>query len=557
MSAELPLGGGRLRPHVIAVVMTLVFAAIAAKAGWQALFAGDPARPGVIAAISDPVERADIVDRNGELLASSITVYSLHADPRAIWDADETARQLATVFSDLDIEEVAERLSDRSRRFVYLRRGLTPRERQAVFALGLEGIAFEEERSRIYPRGTLAGHVLGFANLDGEGLAGVEFALDQRLAGGGEPVRLTIDSAVQFAVEDELSAAASEYVIQGGAGIVLDATTGEILALASWPPIDPNRYADLARDDPARMNRATQALYELGSVFKPLTIAAGFESGSLLPGDVFDIQAPLDVGGRPVRDTHRGPAQASVTDILVESSNKGTVLIALGIGERRLRDVYQRAGLLERADVQLPGSAAPLFPQSWTELDLSRISFGHGISVSPLAFAHAFSALANAGEVMPLTIVMRAEGEAAPTPRRVLSAPVAAAVTAMLRENVVRGTGKRAEVAGYRVAGKTGTAEKPVEGGYDTERNITSFAAIFPADDPKFVVLVVLDEPKPVAGATGETAALNAAPTVGRIIERIAPGLGVAPVFDRSGAEPVSGRGAGMGDRRTERETSL
>lgn len=538
---------GPVRIILVGAAVALLFGAVAVKATLNALSA-DPRRPAVVAGETARVERADIVDRKGELLASSIAVYAVYADPRAIWDADEVARRLALVFPDLDMAETAERISDKSRQVVYIRRGLSPRERQTIFAMGLEGIGFEEERARIYPRGTLAGHVLGYANIDGKGLAGIEFSLDERLLEGGEPVRLTLDSAVQFAVETELAAAAEAYDVEGGAGIVVDARTGDILAMASWPAIDPNRVPDIPEGDPSRLNRATGAVYELGSVYKPLTIAAGIETGELTGRDRFDLQAPLEVAGIPVRDTHTGPREASATDIIVESSNKGTVAVALKVGGRRLEAFYRKAGLLERPDIRLAGVQGPLLPPRWDDLSLSRVSYGHGLSVTPLAFAGAFAAFAADGERVSLRIV----DDGRPVKReRVMSAPTAAIVTAMMRGNVVRGTGTRADVAGYRVAGKTGTAEKPVAGGYDDEVNMASFAALFPADDPRFVVFVVLDDPK-AADGRGRTASWNAAPTAGRIIERIAPGLGVAPVFDVPEADPVAFRGA-----RPERESAL
>jgi len=529
---------GPVRIILVGAVIALLFAAVSVKATLNAL-SGEPRRPAVVAGETARVERADIVDRNGELLASSIAVYAVYADPRAIWDADEVARRLGSVFPDLDVAATAERISDTSRQVVYIRRGLSPRERQAIFSMGLEGIGFEEERARIYPRGTLAGHVLGYANIDGQGLAGIEFALDDRLSEGGEPVRLTLDSSVQFAVETELAAAAEAYDVEGAAGIVVDAATGDVLALASWPAIDPNRVPDIPASDPARLNRATGAVYELGSVYKPLTIAAGIETGELTRRDRFDLQAPLEVAGIPVRDTHAGPREASATDIIVESSNKGTVTVALKVGSRRLEAFYRKAGLLDPPGIALSGVQAPLLPERWDDLSLSRVSYGHGLSVTPLAFAGAFTAFAAEGERVSLRLI---DDGREVTRERVMSAPTAAVVTAMMRANVVRGTGTRADVAGYRVAGKTGTAEKPVAGGYDDDANMASFAALFPADDPRFVVFVVLDDPKAAEGR-GRAASWNAAPTAGRIIERIAPGLGVAPVFDVPDAEPIAWRG--------------
>ncbi|MEO9968545.1 MAG: penicillin-binding protein 2 [Hyphomonadaceae bacterium] len=483
----------------------------------------------------DALGRADIYDRNGELLATSVTVYSLFADPRAIWDAADVVSALTGVFPDLDTETVTARLENRERAFVWIKRGLTPRQRQAVFDLGVEGLGFRAERQRAYPRGAQAGHVLGHTNVDGRGQMGVELALDDRLRERDDPVRLSLDSGAQFALEAELNRAAKEYDISGGAGVVLHARTGEVRALASWPQFDPNRPTQ-ANDD-ARLNRASGAVYELGSVFKPLTIAAALGNGRVSEGDVFDVRSELVINGFEITDTHRGAPQMSAAVVLAESSNIGTVRIAERLGDDGLAQAFGEFGLLGRAPIELPGSASPILPSAWTELSNATASYGHGIAVSPLAFARALSALANDGRLPELTLLA---GEA-DVPQNTangeqvsfVSEEIATRLVSMMRGAVTDGTGKRANVPGYRVAGKTGTAEKPIAGGYSEDHNVNSFAAIFPSDRPEYVVLVVLDDPR-LGGGPGGTAALNAAPVAGRVIERIAPLLSVAPVFDQA-----------------------
>ncbi len=518
---------GAMRAKLVGLGLAALFAIIAMRGGALSV-GGEDARLANGGVFQDSPPRAEIVDRNGELLATSVAAYSLFADPRAVWDPVSTTDALARLFPDLDRDLIHARLADRERAFVWIKRGLTPRQRQAVFDMGLEGLGFRLESRRAYPRGALAGHVLGYANVDGKGLAGVEFAMDDRLRGGGAPLRLTIDTGAQFALEAELSAAAGRYDVEGAAGVVLEAQTGAVRALASWPPVDPNIWT--GADDHARLDRAVGAVYELGSVFKPFTIANGFDAGVVTPGERFDLTAPVVVAGKAFEDHHRVTSSESLANIVADSSNKGAVLVGLRVGVRRQQEFLQALGLLDRAPVELAASAAPLLPREWTELTLATASFGHGLSVTPIAFASAFSAFANDGEVTPPTLIERSIGDRS-SARRVMSAPTAATVTALLRETVRRGTGEQADVAGYRVAGKTGTAEKPVGGAYDADRNVTSFSAIFPADDPKYVVLIVLDEPKPVDGG-GSTAAFNAAPTAGRVIERIAPLLGIAPDFD-------------------------
>ncbi|MEQ9316531.1 MAG: penicillin-binding protein 2 [Henriciella sp.] len=522
-----PAAGSSMRAKLVSLGMCLGFALVAGKAGMVAMTAQDQSG-GSLRAFEEPVRRADIVDRNGELLATSVAVYSLFADPRAIWNPAEVATGIATIFPDIDVDGLTASLSDRDRAFVWVRRGLTPRQRQAVYDLGLEGLDFREESRRAYPRGTLAGHILGYAGTDGQGLAGVEYAMDHELLSRTEPLKLTIDSNVQFALEAELAAAAGEYEIEGGAGIVLNARNGEVMALASWPPIDPNRVLDLDADDPSRLNRASTALFELGSVFKPLTIAAALDTGAIRPSDRFDVREPLIISGRTITDTHPISGHASPTEIVSESSNIGTVKVAIQLGARRQQEMLAALGLFDRSTIQLAGSAAPILPAQFDDIHAATTSYGHGIAVTPMAFASAFSVFANGGEVIEPTIVL--DGKRQRT-RRVFSAPTAAVVTRMLREAVTVGTGEQAEVAGYRVAGKTGTAEKPVPGGYSDTENIASFAAVFPADSPDYVVLIVLDAPKEGAGR-GRTAAYNAAPTAGRVIERVAPMLGVEPKFE-------------------------
>ena len=517
-----------LRARLVSLALCVGFAAVTMKAGLVAL-AGPSGDSGVAQVFQEPVRRADIVDRHGVLLATSVNVYSLFADPRAIWEPEVVAEGIASVFPDMDVDGLTARLSDNNRAFVWIKRGLTPRQYKAVFELNLEGLGFREENRRVYPRRSLAGHVLGYAGTDGQGLAGVEYALDEKLADGGEPLRLTIDSSVQHMLETELSTAAVEYEIEGGAGIVLDARRGEVLGLASWPPIDPNRAHTLAGDDPSRTNRAVNSVYELGSVFKPITVAAGIDTGAIRPSDNFDVEEPIVISGRRISDSHRIPGPLSPSQIVSESSNIGTVKVALMLGARRQQDILQNLGLFDRSTVELAGSADPIVPSRFDDIHAATISYGHGIAVSPISFAGAFGMFANGGEVVETTIIADHEGERGV--RRVVSAPTAALVTQMLREAVVDGTGGQAEVAGYRVAGKTGTAEKPVAGGYSDNANIASFAAVFPSDRPEYVVLIVLDSPKGAVGR-GRTAAWNAAPTAGRVIDRIAPSLGVEPRFD-------------------------
>ena len=517
----------RHRTRLVGLGLSALFVVLAGKAGYLAL---SPERSAarLAAQEAENAVRADIVDRNGEQLATSVSVYSLVANPSVIWDPREVATRLASVLPDIDVEDLTERLSDTEREFVWVKRGLTPRQRQTVFDLGLEGLRFKEETSRAYPRGTLAGQLLGFVKIDGGGGGGIEYSQNARLTSSPEPLRLTIDNGVQAAVEAELAAAAAENGFEGGAVILMEARTGEIRAMASWPPFNPNRSAETPMKDPSRLNRATGAVYELGSVFKPFTVAAALEAGAIRPTDVFDVRRPIEMEGYTISDLHPIGATADVTKIIAESSNIGTVHINEKLGLRRQQAFFKTAGLLDRAPVELAGSAAPILPERLDELTAATMAYGHGIAVSPMAFLSAFSAFANGGERVTPTLIV--DETRKPQPVRVMSAITADLVNAMMREAVLTGTGRKAEVAGYRVAGKTGTAEKPVPGGYDDERNISSFAALFPYDSPQYAMIVTLDDPK--AGSGGSVASQNAAPTAGRIIERVAPLLGIAPRFE-------------------------
>ncbi|MAI88992.1 penicillin-binding protein 2 [Ponticaulis sp.] len=523
-----------LRARIVAGCMCLAFGAVGIQGGVVALTGDHSDRFANSRSADSPntLTRAEILDRNGERLATSVSVYSLSADPTAIWDADYVATELMTVLPELDYETIVRRLSDTDRRFVWIQRGLTPVQRQRVFELGLEGLSFNEETRRLYPQRGLAAHVLGFTDVDGNGIAGIEYALDERLTQSDEPLRLTIDAGVQYSLETELEAAAISTHAQGGAGIVLDAQTGEVLAMASWPFFDPNRPQDAIPG--ARFNRASAGVYELGSVFKPFTMAAGIDLGEVMLREQFDVRNPIHVGSDTVHDDHPLPNArvATPTSIVAHSSNIGTVQVSQRIGLERQQRFLESLGLFEAAPIELASSAAPLLPDYWSEITSATVSFGHGIAVSPIAFTAAFSAFANDGEYLAPTILMETDPLAPPRePRRVMSAPTSEVVVGMMRVAVTDGTGRNADVPGYRVAGKTGTAEKPIPGGYDDDRNVTSFSAVFPADDPNYVVLIVLDEPTNEAGQA-ISAAFSSAPAVGRVVERIAPILDVMPYFE-------------------------
>ncbi|MBL8549490.1 MAG: penicillin-binding protein 2 [Hyphomonadaceae bacterium] len=514
----------RLRVRNLAFALMAAFLLLAARAV-QLAVSGDPAPPprAVAATAIAPAARGDITDRNGVLMATNVRAYTLVAHPARVWDPAATARALQAQFPDLDLAAAERRLREKSRQVVYLRRGLTPRQRAETLARGLAGIGFVEEERRVYPGGELAGHVLGFADPDMKPLAGIERGLDGIIRRG--PLRLTIDVRVQHAVEAELAAAARAVNAEGAAAIVLDGRTGDTLALASYPAFDPNRPGAFGPD--ARLNRAAASRFEMGSTLKSFTAAIALQERLVAPLEAFDLAAPMSVDGRAIQDPHPIEGAATLADIIAQSSNKGAATLALRIGPARQRAYFERLGLLQPARIELPESAAPIAPMRTDRLSVAILGYGHGLAVSVVSLAGAYTVFANDGQRTNPTLIARAPGENV-AQTRVFSRETARATVRLLRGAVERGTGRRADVPGLEIAGKTGTAEKPGEAGYDENRMLSSFAAIFPASDPRYVVVLALDEPRRTAAASGlATGGAVAAPPVGRIAARIAPILGV------------------------------
>ncbi len=520
---------GRIR--VMSGLCAGAFLILAGRASIVSLFGEKPADAPVEHSTTLEAHRADIVDRNGELLAGVVTTYDLYANVKNVWNPDDMARRISGVLPDVREERLAERLK-RSRGYVLIRRDLTPRQKQAVFSLGLPEVEFVESERRIYPRGSLAAHVLGFVGADSQGKAGVERALNERvlaLGKTGEPLRLTVDMRVQYALEAELAQATAEFQAIGASGVVMDAASGEVLGVASWPTYDPNAPGE-ARPEAMR-NRAVADVYEMGSTFKPFTVAMGLDAGRFTLANDIDTSQPLTFGGQSIHDLHPVNGRQSVAQILIHSSNIGAAQLALDVGDQTQQRYLRAFGLLDPAPLQSGDLGKPLLPKEWKPVTTATVGFGHGIAVSPLALTTAYATLANGGLRIQPTIVARTP-EDPPRTYPAVSPQTARTVIALMREVVTEGTGKRADVPGYEVAGKTGSAEKAIAGGYDKTRLLSSFAAVFPASEPRYAVLILLDEPK-ASGKDGDaTAAITAAPSVGRLIMRIAPILGVAPVLD-------------------------
>jgi len=478
-------------------------------------------------------ERGDIVDRDGHPLARTIDAWVIGIHPsRVIGDKLEIARALARLMPERDAATYHAMMRS-GRSFFYLRRRASPELVEAVNALGEPGLAIEREPDRLYPQTSLAAHVIGYTDVDGRGTAGIERAFDQTLseaATRGEPVTLSISSRIQQALEHELLAAMRTYSAIGAAGIIMDIHSGEVLAMTSLPQLNPNAAGQGTEE--ARFNRATLGVYELGSTFKPFTVAMAMDSGVIKSmGQLYNCPASLSIGRFSITDTHPFKRPCSVAEILKESSNIGTAQIAAQIGATRQRAFLEKMGFLGTVGIELKERGRSLTPGSnWGEIATMTVGYGHGIAVTPLHLASGYATLFNGGIYRPATLLKIGPKHPAAKGRRVFTEETSYKMRALLRLVVTKGTGKKADAPGYRVGGKTGTAEKLLGGRYTSSAVVTTFAGVFPMDEPRYVIVAMLDDPKATADTYGfHTAGWNVAPVVSRTVSRIAPMLGVRP----------------------------
>ena len=515
---------GRIRIRIGAFMFIFMMVIIVLRLAETSLFTPKFERSNLPQAIT--TTRADIIDRNGEVLATTLQTYSLYVEPRKVWNAPETAQKLTAALPDLDAAELLVKLSS-DRAFHWVARGLTPKERQSVFDLGLPGLDFRREPKRVYPRGPLAAHILGFSDTDMHGVAGAEKAFDAELSiQNAPPTALSIDMRAQHALTDVLREDMALFQALSAAGVVLDIKTGEIMAMTSLPDYDPNVPGATLPEN--RYNHAAMSTYELGSVFKPVTMALALETKTSTINETFPVQKPFKVSIKYIRDDHPSKVPLSMPGILAESSNRGTAMLALRAGADAQKQLFKDLGLFDRVPYELAESAKPQVQSTWPELTIATTSYGHGISVTPLAFAAASGAMLNGGEYISPTILRRDAANPIQA-RRVLSPETSQAVADMMRYVVTNGTGKNARAQGYGVMGKTGTADKPAVGGYDERRLVTSFISAFPYEDPRYVVMITYDEPKALPTDWGyATSGWNAAKTTKKVITRIGPILGVS-----------------------------
>jgi len=531
---------------VLGLFFFCAFAVIGGRMG--VLANSEPAEPRTgVAGAQIIAQRADIVDRRGRVLATNFETNSLYAQPRQMIDPRRAARELARIFPDLDRERLLKDFTGK-RSFLWIRRKISPEQKQAVHDIGEPGLLFGPREMRLYPNGRLAAHVLGGTSFGREGVdaaevvgvAGVEKFFDDRLrdpARGHEPLTLSLDLSAQAAVERVLEGGMRLMNARGAAAVLMQANTGEVISLASLPDFDPNDRprppAEGRASDSPLFNRAVQGLYELGSTFKIFAVAQAMELGLVAPSTQIDTAGPLRWGKFTIRDFHDYGNRMSVRDVIVKSSNIGTARIAQQVGAGRQRDFLGALGLLEPTGFEIieAAGAHPLLPEKWSELSTMTISYGHGLSTSPLHLAAAYATIANGGHRVTPTLTRRAAPRQGP---RVISEETATATLSMLRGVVKEGTASLGEVPGYAVGGKTGTADKPnPQGGYYEDRVLATFASVFPAHDPEYVLVVMLDEPVETSGSEPRrTAGWTAVPVAAEIIRRVAPLLGLRPEIE-------------------------
>jgi cell division protein FtsI (penicillin-binding protein 3) len=525
-----------------AVAFSFAFAMLAVRLGVVA-FGGPATSVAAIAALGDDPDRREIVDRNGELLSVNLPMRSLEIAGRDVWDAEETAQKIATIFPQIDPADLRRKLDDR--RYVEVQRSLTPAQEEAVFALGLPGVRFSPRVQRFYPQGHMAAHVIGHTEPGKGGVMGLEHVLNKWRGDG--PLAASIDIRAQQALEQELAAGFAKFHAKSAMGAVMDVATGEVIALASLPDFDPNAPGASPAD--SRRNRAVYDRYELGSAFKLFTAAAALEAGVATEMSTYDARGSYKVADKVIRDFHGENRVLTLSEVVQYSSNIGAARIAADLGVEKQRAALKAFGLLDALPIELAENRSPELPWQWGPVEAATISYGHGIAVTPLHLLAAVSGVINGGTYQTPTFV---RAGAAGAGRRVVADETSAAMRRIMRNVITGGTASYAEVPGYFPIGKTATADKPSKGGYNRNARISTFVGAFPGYAPRYSVLITFDEPQPVEGTFGyATAGWNAAPVFAAVASRLAPILGVMPVNEEtalaafeSGKPPISRREA-------------
>jgi cell division protein FtsI (penicillin-binding protein 3) len=537
-SARLDKSAGRIR--FIALAMAVAYLGIGAKLVSLGVSHDPPQTLKVAADQAVSGARPDLLDRNGEILATDVKTMSVFAEPRRILDKDEAVELITAVLPDVDAKELRERLSSK-KGFVWVKRQVTAKEQQEIFHLGLPGVGFLPENKRVYPNGPIGAHVIGFVDTDNIGIAGMEKYLDQQSLTDPhvpgfvldptalKPVRLSLDLKATHALRDELVAGLARFKAKAAAGAILDVTTGEVIALESLPDFDPNNPSDFTKD-PTRINRLNVGVYEMGSTFKALSLAMALDSGKATLNSRIDARDSLRYGHFTIHDFHATHRVLTVPEVFTHSSNIGAARLALMVGVEGHQAFLRKMGQLDRLRTELPESAEPLVPKHWGELNTMTIAFGQGLNVAPLQAMMAVAALVNGGKMMTPTFLPRGEADSLAVSHVVISPQTSESMRYLLRSNATHGSAGLANIPGYYVGGKTGTADKIVNGHYSQDKVFTTFMAIAPSDKPKYLYLVMYDEPQGLPEDGGyHTAAHNAGRTTGSLIARVEPLEGVPP----------------------------
>lgn len=524
------------RLHIVIILFAIAFLVISLRVFDVSVISGENIASVDMESEAVPEQiskRGDIVDRNGIILATSLATASVYANPKVMIDKPVALQKLIATFPDLDKNELKNKLN-LEKNFVWIKRNLTPSEQYKVNALGIPGVYFQDEEKRIYPHKNLFAHELGFVNVDGVGTAGVEKQFNNFLikkSGDAEeadvPLVLSLDIRVQNIMREALLDSINTFKAKGGSGVVMDVTTGEVLAMVSLPDFDPNQPSGASQDE--LFNRVTYGVYEMGSTFKIFNSAMALDKGVVKMTDKYDVAMPLKIGGFSISDYHPKAPVLSFPEVFMYSSNIGSAKIALDAGANVQKSFLKKIGLLNELPIELPEKGTPLYPSTWSKISSMTVSYGHGIAVTPLHVVSATSSLINGGMLYPATLLKKENTEV--FGERVVSAKTSDNVRKLLRLVVQYGTGNKAEVASYLVGGKTGSADKVVTGGYNRRAIISSFIGAFPMNKPKYVVFAMIDEPVGNKSTGGfATGGMIAAPVVNKVISRIGPMLNVAPV---------------------------
>lgn len=476
---------------------------------------------------SNPIKRADITDRHGIVLATSLPTVNLYANPKKVLDVEKSAQNLARILPDMLYEDILSKLKSRAK-FVYIKRNLSPSQQYQINALGIPGLEFEEGEKRVYPHKSLFSHLLGSTDIDNYGIMGIERALDERLTSSDIPLKLSVDAGIQDTIKTFLSEGMQQFNASGATAILMDVKTSEIISMVSLPDFDPN---DNKMPSPrAQFNFATLGAYEPGSVFKVFNAAMGLESGKIKVSDSFDATKPLKLRYNTIKDYRGENRWLSLPEVLIYSSNIGSAQIALRVGKKQQQEFMKNLGFFSNIDIEIAERAKPIVPKRWGEETVATVAYGYGLSVTPMHLITAFSAIVNGGIYHTPSLLNKENPD---TGHRVVSKKTSAEMIDLLRQVVTTGSGRRANVTGYEVAGKTGTANKLINGKYIDKKVMTTFVSTFPASNPQYALLVMLDEPQATKETWGfVTSGWNTVPTTNKIITAIAPQLNIEGNID-------------------------